>query len=53
MFVQDQQRSKEDLLEELRAEVTRLLLADEVSEEQKLFRIKLAQAIFETKEIIG
>ena len=51
--MQDQQRGKEDLLEELRAEITKLLLADEVSEEEKLSRIKLAQEIFDTKENLG
>lgn len=52
MFVQDQQQGNEELLEELRAEVARLLLADEISEEEKLSRIKRAQEIFETKEFI-
>jgi hypothetical protein len=42
---------KEELLEILRAEVARLLCADDVSEEEKLSRIKLAQAIIESGEV--
>lgn len=44
-------RSKEELIEMLRAEVARLLCADDVSEEEKLSRIKLAQAIIESGEV--
>jgi len=40
--MQDEKQKKEELLEVLRAEVARLLCADDVSEEEKLSRIKLA-----------
>jgi hypothetical protein len=49
--MQDAVQKKEDLLERLRAEVARLLCADDVSEEEKLSRIKLAQAIIESGEV--
>jgi hypothetical protein len=35
----------------LRAEVARLLCADDVSKEGKLSRIELAQAIIESREV--
>ncbi|MFO0415958.1 MAG: hypothetical protein ACK5Y6_01600 [Pseudomonadota bacterium] len=47
----ENQQKKEELLEILRAEVARLLCADDVSEEEKLCRIKLAQAIIEGGEV--
>jgi hypothetical protein len=49
--MQDEQQKKEELIEMLRAEVARLLCADDVSEEEKLSRIKLAQAIIESGEV--
>jgi hypothetical protein len=49
--MQDEKQKKEELLEMLRAEVARLLCADDVSEEEKLSRIKLAQAIIENGEV--
>ena len=49
--MQDEKQKKEELLEVLRAEVARLLCADDVSEEEKLSRIQLAQAIIESEEV--
>ena len=49
--MQDEKQKKEELLEMLRAEVARLLCADDVSEEEKLSRIQLAQAIIENGEV--
>jgi hypothetical protein len=49
--MQDEKQTKEELLEVLRAEVASLLCADDVSEEEKLSRIKLAQAIIESGEV--
>jgi hypothetical protein len=49
--MQDEKRKREELFEVLRAEVARLLCADDVSEEEKLSRIQLAQAIIEGEEI--
>jgi len=49
--MQDEKQKKEELLEVLRAEVARLLCTDDVSEEVKLSRIKLAQAIIESGEV--
>jgi hypothetical protein len=43
----DEQRTKEDLLEILKQEITALLCADDVSEEEKAARLKLVQAIME------
>lgn len=43
--MQDEKQKKEELLAELRAEVELLLLADDVSEEEKISRFKLAQEI--------
>ncbi len=48
--MQDEKLKKEALLEMLRAEIAKLLCADDVSEEEKLSRIKLAQAIIENRE---
>ncbi len=45
--MQDDKQKKEELLELLRAELAKLLCADDVSEEEKLARITLAQAIIE------
>lgn len=47
----DENQKKEELLEMLRAEVAKLLCADDVSEEEKLSRIKLAQAIIESGDL--
>lgn len=47
--MQDDKLKKEALLEMLRAEIAKLLCADDVSEEDKLSRIKLAQAIIENR----
>ena len=49
--MQDEMRKQEEMLEMLRAEIARLLCADDVSEEEKLSRIKLAQAIIESGEV--
>ena len=49
--MQDDEQKKEELLDILRAEVARLLCADDVSEEEKLSRIRLAQAIIETGKV--
>ena len=49
--MQDEKQKKEELIEMLRVEVARLLCADDVSEEEKLSRIKLAQAIIESGEV--
>lgn len=49
--MQDEKQEKEELLEMLRAEVAKLLCADDVSEEEKLTRIKLAQAIIESGQV--
>ena len=43
----DEKQRKEELLEMLRAEVAKLLCADDVSEEEKLARIRRAQDIME------
>ena len=43
----DEQQKKEELLELLRAEIAALLCADDVSEEEKVFRMRLAQTIIE------
>lgn len=45
--MQDEKQKKEELLEVLRAEVARLLCADDMSEEDKLSRIQRAQEIIE------
>ena len=45
--MQDDKQKKEKLLAVLREEVERLLLADDVSEEEKLSRLKLAHEIIE------
>lgn len=47
----DEKQKKQELLEIFRAEVARLLCADDVSEEEKLSRIKCAQAIIESGEV--
>lgn len=47
----DERQKKAELLEVLRAEVARLLCADDVSEEEKLSRLKLAQAIIGIGEV--
>lgn len=47
VFSDDDLRKKEELLEVLRAAVARLLCSDDVSEEEKLSRIKRAQEIVE------
>lgn len=49
--MQDEKQEREELLEMLRAEVAKLLCADDVSEEEKLTRIKLAQAIIESGQV--
>jgi hypothetical protein len=49
--MQDEKQKKEELLEILRVEVARLLCADDVTEEEKLSRIRLAQAILEGGEV--
>jgi hypothetical protein len=49
--MEDDKQKKEKLLEILRTEVARLLSADDVSEEEKLSRIKLAQEIIENGEV--
>lgn len=49
--MQDERPKIEDFLEQLRAEVARLLCADDVSEDEKLARIRLAQAIIESEEV--
>ena len=49
--MQDEKQKKEELLEMLRAEVATLLCADDVSDEEKLSRIKLAQAIIESEKV--
>ena len=49
--MQDDEQKKEELLDILRAEVARLLCADDVSEEEKLSRIRLAQTIIETGKV--
>lgn len=49
--MQDERQQKEELLEMLREEVARLLCADDVGEEEKLVRIKRAQAIIESGEL--
>lgn len=51
MQIDDERQKKEELLEVLRAELVRLLCADDVSEQEKLSRIQLAQAIIETEEV--
>lgn len=43
----DEQRKKEELLELLQAEIAALLCADDVGEEEKVSRIRLAQTIIE------
>jgi hypothetical protein len=47
----DEKKQKEELIEMLCVEVARLLCADDVSEEEKLSRIKLAEAILERGEM--
>jgi len=49
--MRDEKQKKEELLEMLRAEVATLLCADDVSEEVKVSRIKLVQAIIESGEV--
>jgi hypothetical protein len=49
--MQNEKQKKEELIEMLRVEVARLLCADDVSEEEKLSRIKLAQTIIEGGEV--
>jgi hypothetical protein len=49
--MQDEKWRREELLELLRAEVARLLCADDVSEDEKVSRIKLVQAIIESGEV--
>ena len=48
--MQDEKQKKEELLEVLRTEVAGLLCADDVSEAEKLSRIKLAQEIIDNGE---
>lgn len=43
----DDNTIKQELLELLRNEIANLLCAEEITEEEKLARIKLAQAIIE------
>ena len=43
----DDNTIKQELLELLRNEIANLLCADEITEEEKLARIKLAQTIIE------
>jgi len=45
--MQDEKQKREELLEMLRAEVAKLLCADDVSDEEKLSRIRLAQEIID------
>ncbi len=45
--MENERADKERLLEALREEVERLLCADDISEEEKLDRIKCAQEIIE------
>ena len=49
--MQDEKQQKEELIELLRAEVARLLCSDDVSEEEKLSRIKRAHEIIENGEV--
>ena len=46
--MQDDKLKSEELLELLRAEVTKLLCADDVAEDEKVARIKRAQEIIES-----
>lgn len=47
----DEKKQREELIEMLCVEVAKLLCADDVSEEEKLSRIKLAEAILERGEM--
>ncbi|MEY4668934.1 MAG: hypothetical protein RL518_1633 [Pseudomonadota bacterium] len=47
----EEQRAKEELLKLLQAEIAALLCADHVREDEKLSRMKLAQAIIEKGEV--
>ena len=46
-----EQQARERLIEELKQEVARLLCDDTVSEEEKIRRMKVAQAILESDEL--
>lgn len=49
--VQDERAEREKLLQALQEDVARLMCSDEVSEEEKLARIKLAQEIIENRKV--
>ena len=49
--MENETADKEILLQALREVLARLLCSDDVSEEEKLARIKRAQEIFETGEV--
>lgn len=49
--MQDEQQKREELLGILREEVVRLLSSDDVSEEEKVTRMKRAQNIIESGEV--
>lgn len=48
--MEEESKEKERLLQILRDEVNRLLLSGDISEQEKLSRIKLAQEIMENGE---
>lgn len=49
--MEDERAEREKLLQALQEDVATLLCADEVSEEEKLARIKLAQEIIENGKV--